>query len=756
MKKHPGYFALVCIVLGIVAADLVRPPVWTVLGLALLSALTGWTLLIRRRSPAAAEAFGVTLMSLAALGFAFHVYAFGPDDITQVEPYGHRSRIVGTIDDWPILRTDRTDLTVALDTVAGETVLPVRGRILVRLNDTTTAVERGDRVEFYGAIYPVPPHQAGGFDYARYLRLHGIGGIVYLRSLQDLRVAPARKYRLTRLVDRLRAAITSAFHENLDPVSAALAAGFLIGETRNIPPMVYRQFRNSGTLHLLAVSGSNVALIVLFALVLLRPFHLGRRWRAIVLLGVIGLFTMLSYEQPSVVRAAVMASLVIVGRLVERRLDLNHIVAVAAVIILLAAPAQLFDIGFQLSFVTAWGLIFATPKVYALFPNHHNSRWFRFLALPLSVAVIAQLFSTPLIALYFQRIPLISPLANLVIVPLVSVAVIGVLAVLAAAFLFPPLAHAAGAMLDRLMDLIMRLLEFFTHTRMPLIDTGTIPAVVTTGIYVCLVLVFASFESRRSRRMLVFAATGLVFFALVPAVRLTLAPRPMVEIRVATVPGGIAAVVSQSASRTTDLILTGLTAKPYPLHERVLAPLLDRAGTAHVRSVILLSADFNALDHILRLTDSLAVERLYLHRRLRASYADFVRFGGLEPTTPVVFFGGTAADSTGFTGFRLDNAGVRLQCGGGQLVVADPRAQPPAPDLQPAVLIDPRRPLRLADGLSRLGSGRYSWVVCAKIAQGDNRGQVIPPRLIELSRVGEIRLQFDRDLQNSMQVIGLD
>jgi len=758
MKEHPGYFALICIVAGILVADLTHLPAWAILVLVGAAAAGGWISLAGKRTVAAAAFFGFVLLGLSSLGYALRVYDFGPDHLNRVVAFGERYRVAGKVDDWPHLKTDRTDLIIAVDTVAGERALPAAGRLLVRLDDTTTAIARGDRIDFYGTIFPVPEFRpSGGFDYGRYLRLRSIGGIVYLRSVRDVRVAAGSQYRLTRLVDRLRSGIIAALHTNLDRTSAALAAGFLIGETRDIPPDIYRQFRDSGTLHLLAVSGSNVALVLLFALVLLRPFRIGRRPRAIILLLVVALFTMLSYEQPSVVRAAVMAALVIIAGLVERRIDLNHIVAVAAVIILLAAPTQLFDIGFQLSFVTAWGLIFATPRVYALFPDYQNRRWFRWLALPLTVAVIAQLFSTPLVVLYFQRIPLISPLANLVIVPMVSLAVVGVMVVLVAALLLPPLAGLAGLLLDRLMHAVEYCLGLFTHASVPLLETGTVPVVAALVAYCLLVLLFFSLQSRPARRILSFAAAATVLLVLGRFAWPTVDSTSDVEMRIATVPGGVAAVVRPANSRDADLILTGLAAKDYPVDQRVVRPLLSRSNIRHVRSITLLSADFDALQYVARLADSLLVARLYLHQRLEASWSDYVRFSGHSPLSPVTTFGGVAPTRVE-SGLTLDAAGVRLTLRGGEVVIADPRAgSPPSASVSPALLLLPRRNRSIGRCLAQIGPDRFDWVVCAEIAQGEiPSGAAFPRRLVDLSRFGDICVRIDREDQNSLQVIGLE
>ena len=126
----------------------------------------------------------------------------------------------------------------------------------------------------------------------------------FLPTLLSVQVDKRPAVGLLAAVDEVRTWIRSAMEEHLSPTGSALARGFLIGETRDIPPDIYGMFRDSGTLHVLAVSGSNVALVLLFFIWVLRPFWLKPSTRAIILLVVIALFAGLSYGDPSVIRAS--------------------------------------------------------------------------------------------------------------------------------------------------------------------------------------------------------------------------------------------------------------------------------------------------------------------------------------------------------------------------------------------------------------------------------------------------------------------
>ncbi len=312
LRKHPALLFLGLVLAGIVAADVARIPSWVFL-FGAFSAVLAAVLVAFRSIRVASVIFGVALAFVAAFHFAKDHYDLTPRHVARVADESRTVQIFGQVSDWPDLKANLTEIKVEVDSLGGRICRRVEGTILVKVTDTTTALQRGDRVEFWARIYPLVGGESGGerFDYRRYLQLKGVFGIVYLPTLLDVRIDKRSRIGLFAAVDQLRDAIRSTFSAYLSPDGAALASGFLIGETRNIPVHVYQWFKDSGTLHLLAVSGSNVALVLLVIIVLLRPFRLSRNVRAVVLLVVIVLFTMLSYGQPSVIRASVMAALVI-------------------------------------------------------------------------------------------------------------------------------------------------------------------------------------------------------------------------------------------------------------------------------------------------------------------------------------------------------------------------------------------------------------------------------------------------------------
>jgi len=764
IRRHPSVFLLGFVVSGIIIADYfpLSPQIFLLLeavcfGVALL-------LIFRRRRSEGAVLACVAVGLMSAFSFRLHITGFGSNHLRQIVTSSATYEIFGRTVDWPEFKGGRTETIVEIDSLSrrdnsGWVGRRAEGRLLLKVTDTTTALQRGDRIAFRARLYPVLAGERHEFPYARYLNLRGILAQAFMPTLLNVRIDRRPTVGFISLVDRVRSAIRSSLERNLSPQASALARGFLIGETRDISPDIYSLFRDSGTLHLLAVSGSNVALVVLFAVWVMRPFWLGVRSRSVVLLAVIAIFAGLSYGEPSVMRATIMAALIIGARLLGRTYDLNNVIAAAALIILLVNPGQLFDVGFQLSFVTAWGLIFFVPRLAALFGSWHERTWSRWLVLPVIVALVAQIVSMPIVAYYFDRVPVFGVVANLIIVPIVSLAVIGLLVLLAADLIWPLLGSFIGSIVDLWMQGLVAVLHWMGGGNVPIIHLGrlvdspfALPAILIA--YLLMMVTAIAITSVRARRLAVILAIVAANVAVAIALGATFLSADA-RVAVERVPGGVAAIVWTGNTTKPDLIITGLSRQSYPLDERVLQPMLHRHGSEKLSRLILLNADYSALKDILRLSATLGVDTVYAGRDLAASIGD-IRKGMGDSTlqAPVRFFGGqsTALEQSGYS---LSQDRITWRLNGTQFDIVDQvrfnslmsSAVQPGGTLVIGVQWYPS-----ADDWIRLSQAGYERIICAKIEQPSESPwpdaelglDALPDYLYDLSRSGPVTIRLSQ------------
>ena len=755
VRTYPALWLLGAIVLCIAVADRTAAPDWLFAILTIL--LFAFGLLARRRW------FGVALLLLAigmgsATVFCLRYRPEGVRHLASVLERSAHATVYGSVADWPTLRDRRTDIPVAVDSLhIDKSMYGVEGGLLLTITDTTTLLQRGDRVVFRARLYPLSQPKRSGFNYSRYLSLKGIFGRAYLPTLLDIRIDRRSTLGILSVVDRLRDQIIRVFDNCLTPKSAALANGLLLGETRGVDPHVYAMFRDSGTLHLLAVSGSNVALVLFGVLLAIKPLRMPLKVRHIFLLMVILVYALLCHLEPSVIRASVMASLVIVARMLHRKTNLNQIIAATAVLILLYDPGQMFDVGFQLSFVTAWGLIFIVPKITSLFQTYQRRRWYRWLVFPLIISLVAQVVSTPLSVLYFQRLPLISVPANLVVVPLVSICVMGLAAVLGAYLLHPLVGLMVGSWVDPLHRLTVWALEQMGGGEMPVLETDlafrTFPLGWSSALlaYSLIVLFALAIHHRRIRRMVVFVLLALTLGSVsVAAFWPTNAEADSIYLH--RVAGGLAAI-RPLPSGQCDLLVSSARTRDYPLDSVVLEPLLKQHGIDSIHYLFLQDIEYGALDELWRLAVTRRVDSVFVEPIKRASLTDIRRTDGsghdrlpsvvvLLPVDSLPRTSGYAAVAEGII-LRIEDRGVLFS-------VRAPSSGPAGlENLRALALVVSRRWQPAPADWANLAGEGLSPIIAGSVyprteqpARSDEPdvGEVLPDFIVDLNRQGSIGL----------------
>ncbi|HSG99348.1 MAG TPA: ComEC/Rec2 family competence protein, partial [candidate division Zixibacteria bacterium] len=208
----------------------------------------------RRRLVVGALALGA-LALVSAFRAGHQAFSHSDRHIRRLADTNQTYTLFVTISDWPDVREQRTALTVEVDSVRLGGVTETRyGGLLINIGVATHDFQYSDQLILSGRITsPRARRNPGGFDYARYLRWRNIFGIVYLPHHFGIQRNPETPLSVAGIVRTVRGFILDVFRGNLEAEQSALASGFLIGETAGISDRVYHHFRNSGTLHLLAV-----------------------------------------------------------------------------------------------------------------------------------------------------------------------------------------------------------------------------------------------------------------------------------------------------------------------------------------------------------------------------------------------------------------------------------------------------------------------------------------------------------------------
>lgn len=436
---------------GILLGDGLGWPLWAwgagALGALLLAAAErfvaqrGWVRAWRRVSPLA---LGWLLLAgvLGAARLTFSLPAAPePGDLAAYVERGPL-RLEGVILSDPEASGERVWVRVRAQRLAlGEgDFQPVEGQLQAGL-PAVQDWRYGDRVLLTGRLQP-PPNFAGS-DYGQFLSRQGVAG--YMGYAQAQRLGAGGGSPFLAGLYALRRKGYEFINSALPQPEAALLAGVVLGLENDFPPDLQNAFRDTGTAHIVAISGFNIALLSGLFFGLFRCFL--RRYPAVLVsIAAVFAYTFLVGAQASVMRAAVMGSLWLLGRELGRRSAGVNTLAFSAACMALAQPWIVWDAGFQLSVSATLGLILYAQPLQERFTAWGEKRlpagWARRLSGPVGeyflFTLAAQITTLPVVLVHFQRFSLAALLANpLVLPPQPLVMILGGTAVLAGVVFAP-------------------------------------------------------------------------------------------------------------------------------------------------------------------------------------------------------------------------------------------------------------------------------------------------------------------------------
>ncbi|MCC5941322.1 MAG: DNA internalization-related competence protein ComEC/Rec2 [Balneolaceae bacterium] len=309
-------------------------------------------------------------------------------------------------------------------------------------NEYDDAITQRDTGTFRVRLYAFPdrrnPHE---FDYGRWLLDRGIVGHGEVQRVLEISSSTHFGW------ETWRAKVRGNVHDIFNEEQAVIARALLLGDKQEITADTRQQFSRAGLSHIMAVSGLHVGFIVA-PFWLLIPWLWGSRsgkWSGLLILTVILIiYAGLTGFSPSVSRASLMAWLLTYGKLFHKVRNSINITAVAAIIILLIEPRQLFDVGFQLSFAAVFIILLVMPEVQRLVPGKWRYGFTGGLITIVLVSIVVQLGLFPILVHYFGEFAIVGPIANALVVPILSFTVpTGLLLVLLSPL--SPLFFQAGA-----------------------------------------------------------------------------------------------------------------------------------------------------------------------------------------------------------------------------------------------------------------------------------------------------------------------
>ena len=303
---------------------------------------------------------------------------------------------------------------------------------------------------------PLNPYQ---FNYKKYLKRLGIYHQVFLRD-EIILVIPQSPNSITDYAGTIREALNKRLQKlPFKPIELAFIKALLLGQRQDITADVYEDYAKAGAVHILAISGLHIGILLLILQFIMKPllyFRHGKFVRLLLILCVLWSFAIIAGLSPSVVRAVTMFSLFAIVRGLKRTSNSLNTLAVSAFILLLVRPGFCFDVGFQLSYAAVASIIIVKPvldKWWGI--KHWIGNWFLDL---LKVSIAAQIGVLPLSLYYFHQFPGLFFVTNMVVIPcLIVILGLGILMLVLIGIHQPP------DLLIQILSWIIQLMNWFVE-----------------------------------------------------------------------------------------------------------------------------------------------------------------------------------------------------------------------------------------------------------------------------------------------------
>ncbi len=514
------------------------------------------------------------------------------------------------------------------------------GRLLLLQGKYRDRLSYGEEIEALLPIsLPALPRNPGEFNYRRYLQMKNVYYQAYLPSKLSVLGFKGNVFKRYLLAPVRRKILSLIERYVSDPANGIMKA-VLLGEKQDIDKTILNDFQRTGVIHVLAISGLHVGIILAIFLFLFSIAGLSYNKRVLFSIVLLVFYMALVDFRASVVRATLMAAFYFGAQFLQRKTHSVNILAAAGLLILLVDPRQLFSMGFQFSFISVFSILYGYPRLAAFWTFRSDRKkwkirfntWFR---QPLLVSLCAVAGIAPLTWYYFGTFQIGAVLANLFIIPLFTLFLgLTFIFLLLALFTLPGAAGLAY-IINQLMLLIVYLIQKMSHLSFIQIYTSH-PSLLTITILSILILLVFNVAKKSNRPYLIVFITlfGYLFMR-----DMNVFGRTKLKVTYVDVGQGDAAIVTLP-NGTAMVIDGGMRQFKKDAGRRFVLPVLRYYGIHHIKYLIGSHSHSDHIGGLISILQNMDVDSLVL-----SGYAAKTKLykrllnAAVQKGVPVVFTG---------------------------------------------------------------------------------------------------------------------
>jgi competence protein ComEC len=629
IKKYPASVTAVSLAAGILISYYSKlnlsalPYIFFLIMLIAFAAVTIYVYKTISRGELFLFTYIALLIIYGILSFQFKYYKVEENNISKFSSSlkDNKSILTGTIAEQPEVKGDRIRLLIDADSINGN---GCAGNVLATVyknmyeNDTLRKFIYGDKVTIKGELQNLP-HQRnpGEFDYGEYLKLHDISVVFTASGFDKIELAghDEPNFFKSKIIIPVKEYSVKVINEQIGGDEGEYLKGLVLGERSNISKEMKENFINAGVAHIIAVSGLNVAYVIIIVWGVLIFIPIRHSHKIIITILFLLFYMNLTGNTPSIVRATIMASIFLLAQVIERKPNPYNIISFAGLVILLIDPRQLFDAGFILSFSAILSIIIIYPRLEKLmngisfYRNLNNEGIFGKIVKGIMVLFLgtfaAQLGTLPITAIMFKKISIVSLGANLFAIPLSNIALaLGFVMIIFSTF-SSWLASVFASLNLFLMYAQLLLIQICAEFDFAYVETYFVDRMMFVFYYIELVLGLTITKQNYKARVAMIVLVTLNFFVWKAVFDKT----DKAEITYIDV-GNSNSTFIKMPEGTSILINTGSSTEKYTSAQRNVIPYLKTQGVGELDLLIINSLNVNEFRNLIYLVNNFHVNKI--------------------------------------------------------------------------------------------------------------------------------------------------
>lgn len=448
---------------------------------------------------AAIDLLVLSIIALVALLYFNFIFTPFPKNLPSYDEY----QLSGYVANYPSYNGQRGNFILKVE---NQSFLKQKVQVFSNFDP---GLSKGDKVELKGKLTPpTSPGNPGEFDYKTYLAREKIYYIVNLDKPENLMVLEPNTNILFKLSNSYRQKLEILANETMGEEAAGILLGMLIGKIDGIDQNEYEDYQKTGIVHVFSVSGLHVGFLLIFCYGVITLLNLSSRIKFYVSLVVLFIYGTLVGWPVTVIRASLMGALGLLALYVKREKNLLDSLGLAGLLIIIIDPYAPFKIGFQLSFVATWGLVYLYPLIKTSLSI--KNRIIDYILIP----VCAQIPTIPFIAYHFNLFSAISVISNIVLGYILGVIVILGFAAMTVLFFSKTLFTIIAIPISALIELVQGINSWLVSLPLAYVHVAT-PSLLTIMLYFIGLALIICFLNRRVNQIMAIAGLGLIVIFMV-------------------------------------------------------------------------------------------------------------------------------------------------------------------------------------------------------------------------------------------------